>query len=195
MAGDVATEEIEEILLTDYTTQEILKLIEENDGPEGLDLSGKDLSGIDLGREAIEAELEKFREKSPGETPVWHSTKTGGINLTDVNLKGANLIIAKLRWADLGGANLQEARLDGAELHWANLECADLREANLAGANLRGVVLRYSHLEKVDLSGVQSLEGAYFYNVFLDSTRMRRKQLGEKIGEDLEARYYWAKEA
>ena len=26
--------------MSEYTTQEILKLIEENDGPEGLDLSG-----------------------------------------------------------------------------------------------------------------------------------------------------------
>ena len=44
--------------MSDYTREEILKLIEENGGPEGLDLSGKDLSGIDLGREAIKAELE-----------------------------------------------------------------------------------------------------------------------------------------
>jgi len=34
--------------MSEYTREEILKLIEENGGPEGLDLSGKDLSGIDL---------------------------------------------------------------------------------------------------------------------------------------------------
>ena len=55
--------------MTDYTTQEIVKLIEEHGGPKGLDLSGKDLSGIDLGREAIKVELEKFREKVADRTP------------------------------------------------------------------------------------------------------------------------------
>jgi len=35
--------------MSEYTREEILKLIEENGGPEGLDLSGKDLSGIGLG--------------------------------------------------------------------------------------------------------------------------------------------------
>jgi len=51
--------------LSDYTTEEILKLIEENGGPEGLDLSGKDLSGIDLGREAIKVEMDKALEGAP----------------------------------------------------------------------------------------------------------------------------------
>ena len=40
-------------------------------GPEGLDLSGKDLSGIDLGREAIQAELEKVRERAPDMLKKW----------------------------------------------------------------------------------------------------------------------------
>jgi len=44
--------------MSEYTREEILKLIEENGGPEGLDLSGKDLSGIDLNKRAIEVELE-----------------------------------------------------------------------------------------------------------------------------------------
>ena len=44
--------------LSEYTREEILKLIEENGGPEGLDLSGKDLSGIDLNKRAIGTELE-----------------------------------------------------------------------------------------------------------------------------------------
>jgi uncharacterized protein YjbI with pentapeptide repeats len=191
--------------LNEYAREEILKLIEENGGPEGLDLSGKDLPGIKLSREKIVEELEKARERAPDETPVWYSKLTGGVNLaganlqgtklTDAKLQGAHLINAKLQGAYLGGANLQGARLDGAVLHRANLECADLREANLAGASLRGVVLKYCHLENVDLYGVKSLNGAYFYNVFLDKTRMRRLQIGEQIGEDLKGRHDEAKEA
>ena len=62
--------------MSELTREEILKLIEENGGPQGLDLSGKDLSGIDLGREAIAAELEKARETVPDEIPVWCSEYT-----------------------------------------------------------------------------------------------------------------------
>ena len=90
MEGDVASEK--EAPLTDYTREEILKLIEENGGPEGLDLSGKDLSGIDLGREAIKAELGKaLKSAPPDETPVWHSKRTEGVNLEGANLQWAML--------------------------------------------------------------------------------------------------------
>ena len=44
--------------MSEYTREELLKLIQENSGPEGLDLSGKDLSGIDLNERAIGTELE-----------------------------------------------------------------------------------------------------------------------------------------
>jgi len=47
--------------MNQHTREEILKLIEENGGTEGLDLSGKDLSGIDLNERAIEAGLEVGR--------------------------------------------------------------------------------------------------------------------------------------
>jgi hypothetical protein len=71
--------------MSEYTREEILKLIEENGGPEGLDLSGKDLSGIDLGSRAIRAEREKARERTTDKTPVWFKLKTGkacGISLS-----------------------------------------------------------------------------------------------------------------
>lgn len=42
---------------------------------------------------------------------------------------------------DLSDANLREANLIGAGLHEANLFAADLREANLSGANLSGADL------------------------------------------------------
>jgi hypothetical protein len=43
----------------------------------------------------------------------------------------------------------------------------------------------YSHLEGVDLFSVKGLEGAYFYNTFLDDTRLKRDQLGEEIASGL----------
>jgi len=284
--------------MSEYTREEILKLIEENGGPEGLDLSGKDLSDIDLSREAIAAELEKRGISDVNDFPVWARAVDGrlrGINLPLVNLReaklagaklqgaflwranlkkaglqgadlqktvlgeadlqetslwranlqeadlvetnlqkadlrhakiqkaqlyGANLFKANLGEADLQEADLQNARLQSANLVSANLQEADLKGADLRGAylggtdlqgvslmgadlqganlveaNLKGADLRYSHLEKVDFFSAKSLGGAYFYNAFLDDTRMRREQLGGAIGEELVERYDEAKEA
>ena len=231
--------------LSEYTRGEILKLIEENGGPEGLDLSGKDLSGIDLSREVIKAELKKVRESTPDATPVWYFEWADGVNLKGVNLQRANLkgaslqgawlweahlqgshlqhvklqqatlSDAELKGADLWSANLTEAILDhlnlqtvrlsfavlqgayllNANLQGASLSFADLQGAKLWKANLQGADLSHSRLEKVDFSASMSLEGAYFYNALLDDTRLKREQLGEAIGEELEGRYDHAKEA
>ena len=43
--------------MSEYTREEILKLIEERGATEGLDLWGKDLSGIDLSMDAIEESM------------------------------------------------------------------------------------------------------------------------------------------
>jgi uncharacterized protein YjbI with pentapeptide repeats len=149
--------------LSEYTREEILKLIEENGGPEGLDLSGKDLWGMDLSREAMAAELEKTQEKALGETPVWYSRWRKGVNLRAVILRGADLrvadfsgaylIDADLTYADLREAYLVGAYLGGAELRHADLSGSDLSRADLTlavldGANLRGVNLRGANLAR-----------------------------------------------
>ena len=140
--------------MSEYTTQEILKLIEENGGPEGLDLSGKDLSGIDLSREAIETELKNFRERAPDEMPVWYNKWIGGINLEGANLQEANLERANLQGANLVNANLQGANLEQANLWWeANLQGANLEQANLLGANVSFSNLQGANLEQANLLG------------------------------------------
>jgi uncharacterized protein YjbI with pentapeptide repeats len=133
--------------MSEYTREEILKLIEEHGGPVGLDLSGKDLSGIDLGREVIEAELERAREGAP---PRWY----GGLEGIGINLRGADL-----QRTDLTGANLQEANLEGASLHGANLRNANLQEANLWNANLQQAILIGANFQEAVL-GYADLQGA-----------------------------------
>jgi uncharacterized protein YjbI with pentapeptide repeats len=115
--------------------------------------------------------------------------------LADANLQGADLREANLQEADLSGANLQEATLWGVDLKGAHLGVANLQGANLWRASLQGAYLGYSHLERVDFFAITSLEGAYFYNAFLDDTRLKREQLGEAIGEELGGKYDEAKEA
>ena len=69
-----------------------------------------------------------------------------GADLSDANLRGANLRGADLSGADLRGAYLRNADLSGANLRGAYLRNADLSGANLRGANLSGANLRGAYL-------------------------------------------------
>ena len=106
---------------------------------------------------------------------------TGDPNLEGINLRGADLSEADLRSANLTKADLLGADLSEADLRWAYLNNAklfrtDLREADLSGANInngllpedlvRGpnadtsvVSLRGADLTQADLSGAD-LSGA-----------------------------------
>jgi uncharacterized protein YjbI with pentapeptide repeats len=75
--------------------------------------------------------------------------------LREADLSGARLFGANLSGAHLFGANLSEADLFGADLFGADLSGADLREADLSGADLR----RWADLSGADLSGAD-LRGA-----------------------------------
>ncbi len=57
-------------------------------------------------------------------------------NLSESNLKGANL-----EEANLGRANLTDADLSGANLTNADLRRADIFDSDLTGANLKGAKL------------------------------------------------------
>jgi uncharacterized protein YjbI with pentapeptide repeats len=57
------------------------------------------------------------------------------------DLRGADLIGARLRRADLRGANLRGALLVGADLRGADLRLADLTGADMRDADLRGADL------------------------------------------------------
>ena len=127
--------------MSEYTREEILKLIEENGGPEGLDLSGKDLSGIDLSDKGIRMELAEEWTTVADKRPIWFSTLTKGIFLGGVDLQGANLRRANLQRANLWQANLREANLRGANLKETSLWEAQLHGANLYLARLKNTQL------------------------------------------------------
>lgn len=95
-----------------------------------------------------------------------------GCNLSNSNLKKADLVGARLQGADLSGANLSMANLRRADLQGANLSSADLSFANLPGAdlrgcNLKGAKLKGANLIKADLTGAQ-LEGADLSEALLE---------------------------
>jgi len=169
-----------------HRTQEILGLIEENRGPEGLNLSGNDLSEIDLSSATIKAELEKTRERTTDKTPIWFSEETGGINLQEAILQNANLRKAKLWGANLQEANLRFASLQGAFLEDANLQraklwYAELQKTNLVGANLQKVELQHAKLQEANLTLADlqeaKLRGANLQEAVLWNAKLQRAEL------------------
>lgn len=196
--------------MSEYTREEILKLIEENGGPEGLDLSCANLAAVDLGWQAIEKELDRIRLKDPDASPVWYSRKTEGINFHGVDLTLADCEETNLEWADLEGAKLYDTVFDKAHLWKANLRgvilstasfretdlnCADLRDSETFDTDFRGAYLNGARLEGVDLFSAKSLVGIHVGGAVLGRTQMRWEQLGGKIGEEIEGDYWLAKEA
>jgi hypothetical protein len=124
------------------------------------------------------------RPAEPSDLRVWKlAAKTLGspLDLSDVQLPGANLLRADLsniwmpganlskadlRGADLTGAYLRDvdfsgAFLSGADLRWATLDDADLTLATLNEADLRGAYFRKASLHQVQIFKAD-IQGAHF---------------------------------
>ena len=86
---------------------------------------------------------------------LWLKSEAGGekADLSEADLRWANLSGADLKEADLRWADLRWANLSGANLRWANLRWTNLSGASLSGADLRRADLSGANLKKADLSG------------------------------------------
>jgi len=163
--------------MSEFTTWEVLEMIEAAGLMSRLDLSERDLSGIDLGRSAVLAELHRVHQRDPEAAPLWWGQHNEGLsctgaNLTDADLRGAHLegaslIAATLRDADLEGAHLEEADIQLSHLEKADLSYAHLEGANMQGAHLQGAWLTSAHLEGAILRRAH-LEGAHLDRAHLD---------------------------
>jgi uncharacterized protein YjbI with pentapeptide repeats len=167
--------------MADYTTRQILDTIEALGMSKQLDLSGRDLTGIDLSRDRIQRELEATRRDNPQASPAWWFDYTQGITMSGANLREAILMYADLEGADLTradlrGADLTGANLKGATLWRANLARADLNRANLVGANLGSADLERAHLRGANLEG-SSLRGTSLPRVDLSDANLWQAEL------------------
>ena len=104
---------------------------------------------------------------------VTHESGRGPVDSRDesqcrrigLDLRGADLSHAFLRFLPLGGTLFLNAHLESADLFYAHLENANLINAHMEGADLNGV----------------HLEGASLYNAFFDSaTRLDTVTLSDK---------------
>jgi uncharacterized protein YjbI with pentapeptide repeats len=179
----------------------LLQLIEENGGPEGLDLHGADLSELDASPEPLCLHAEAYaREHGPDVRPPWLARDAtlpqlddqDGINLSgahlesadlygghlqnarlmDARLENADLMVAHLQNARLGYAHLGRARLYRAQLQNADLSHADLENADLGGALLESTGLEQAHMENANLWG------AHLKDADLQSAHLEDADLG-----------------
>ena len=103
------------------------------------------------------------------------------VNLRRADLPGADLIGADLRRANLSDANLYRTNLTGADLTGANLSSAnffgaDLSRVDLSGADLSGAYLTSANLSSADLTGA-NLRGADLEWSVLTGADLRRADL------------------
>ena len=165
----------------EYTTRQILDTIEALGTPRRLDLSGKDLTGIDLSRERIQKELEAIRRENPEASPPWWFEYTRGLTMSGANLREAVLMYANLEGADLTRADLRRAdltgvNLQGATLWRANLNGAEVNRANMVGVNLGGARLERAHLRSANLEA-SSLKGTSLPGADLSEANLRKAEL------------------
>jgi uncharacterized protein YjbI with pentapeptide repeats len=98
-------------------------------------------------------------------------------------LVGADLSQGDLRWANLHKANLTRSDIGGADLRWANLSEAALIGANLSKSVLTEANLREADLRWANLSHAQ-LQGADLTGVNLSGASVTQEQLTEASSID-----------
>ncbi|GEM_PF-3877253 len=152
--------------MSDYSVDAILDMVERAGDPAKVDLSGKDLRGLDLSAELVQRKRRERGWPKNGSEPSWYSGRTGGLDLS-----GANLRQAQLWRCNLTGADLWESHLEGAYLGLCNLERADLGKGNLAGADMWEAHLSGAYLRGANLAGVH-LPRAKLVGAFLEGANL-----------------------
>ncbi|MBI5818735.1 MAG: toll/interleukin-1 receptor domain-containing protein [Verrucomicrobia bacterium] len=117
-----------------------------------------------------------WRREHPEIRPDLRGADLVGARISEIDFNGVNL-----READLRDASLINADLADADLFGANLVGANLTTANLHGANLRGAKLAHATLSRASL-GNADLSNADLGNADLISTNLRGAKL---IGANL----------
>jgi len=120
------------------------------------DLSGADLHGVHFCKEKfLNEDATVFHHLHGPDIP----SEMIFVDLSEANLRGADLSWENLSKTDLREANLRDLQMSNARLDEANLNSADLRGARLNAAHLYKADLRGACLAWADLSGAE-LAGA-----------------------------------
>jgi uncharacterized protein YjbI with pentapeptide repeats len=167
---------------TSLDAEELLALIDAIVVPERLDLTGCDLSDIDLSQPSLEARSAADPDASRGKPPYWKSVISGGVKLHGVCLREAFLNRAQLQRAeldsaDLRGAHLDQANLQDARMFAANLDGAFLMETDLRRAYLMGATFSNTTIHRASLQDAM-LFGSDWRGARVSESRFDRANLG-----------------
>ena len=135
-------------------------------------------------REDIQIALDVIRDRS---TDFAKSEIDKGyrLNLTNANLSRADLTNANLRGADLTNANLSRADLTNANLRGADLTNANLSRADLTKANLRGADLTNANLTNANLSRADLSRADLTNAILRDASLMPYALIGAELGSEV----------
>ena len=160
----------------------------------GADLRGTNLSGANLQKTKIDNTTKIDTKWKLAWKVINHKTEDrnffkadlSGANLSEMNLRGANLRRADLSGADLNGTNLIGADLERADLSGTNLIKTNLSGVNHSWMDLSGTNLCRTNLSRTNLSGMDlrgmDLHGANLRRAELIKADLRRANLN---GADL----------
>lgn len=147
------------------------------DPMDHVDLTSDEMSKSELTRQ----ELLDILSGAESDNPVDLSSKRlSGLDLSNVDFKGANLRWARLNNTNLTGANLRNAILDSAWMIDANLESADLRGASLASTQMRRANLRNANLSGARI--VANLQRADLRDANLNGANMGADMKNQSMG-------------
>jgi uncharacterized protein YjbI with pentapeptide repeats len=147
------------------------------DPMDHVDLTSDEMTKPELTREELLAILSSA---TPDERVDLTSKRLSGLDLRNVDFKGANLRWARLNNTDLRGANLRDTILDSAWLLGANLERADLRGASLASTQMRRANLRDANLSGARI--VANLQRADLRGANLSNANMGADMKNQSMG-------------
>lgn len=165
------------------------------------DLVGANLTDVSAGEASfVDAMLEDARmERAQLRFADFSAAVLEGADFTEADLwgakfKGAAADRAVFHKARLDESSMVEVQMPGADLSGATLRRADLSRAQMENANLREAVLDGANLSGADLTGASlpnlsltgcNLTGVSFAGAWLERTRMRARQLGGAVGEEV----------
>ena len=123
-------------------------------------------------KKTLEAYIKKEREKGKAIVDLTY------VDLQGANLEGIDLSWTNLRDVDLTFADLHNANLEGAKLIGTDLSFSDLSNSNLFGVYLTSVELRATKLKE-----------SYLRQSFLTYTNLNNADLSNAVIEDAELKY------
>ncbi len=147
------------------------------DPMDHVDLTSDEMTQSEMTRQELLAILSSTTADEPADLT---SKRLSGLDLHDVDFKGANLRWARLNNTNLTGANLRDAILDSAWLIDANLESADLRGASLASTQMRRANLRNANLAGARI--VANLQRADLRGADLSDANMGADMKNQSMG-------------